>query len=137
VSADPVAGPSSVPDTAVTLRDLWELRRAAAATLLAAEEQFARLLRGATPEQVTELLERFSPTHSSGPEWSRSFDLVIEHIWAWCSNETLALVEAEFRGRGPSWAGIANALSAQHGTDVRQRLGRRFPQARLASFTIT
>ena len=120
----------------VTLRDAWELRNAAAETLIKAEQQLRRQLEVAGAEQLVALLEAFSPARSPGPEWTRSFDPLVERLWAWCRPETLAAVEAEFRGRGPAWLAVANALAPERGAELRARIGRHSPQARLPSFTI-
>jgi len=50
--------------SAVSLRDAWELRNAAAITLIKTEEQLRRSLESATVEQVVSLLEAFSPARS-------------------------------------------------------------------------
>jgi hypothetical protein len=120
----------------VSLRDAWELRNAATATLVKSEEQIRRLLEAAGAEQIIALLEAFSPSRSSGPAWTRSFEPLLERLWTWCAAETLALVEANFRARGAPWIAVANSLRPEHGNDVRNRLQRRSAQARLPAFTI-
>lgn len=127
--------PSPVADS-ITLRDAWELRNAATLTLVKAEHQFQRVLAAAEPAQIIGLLEAFSPARSPGPEWTRTFDPLLERLWQWCPSETLAAVETEFRGRGPAWAAIANSLTAEQGSALRSRLERRSAQSRLPAFTI-
>jgi hypothetical protein len=121
---------------AISLRDAWELRNAAAATALKAEEQLRRLLEAAGAEQIVGLLEAFSPARSPGPEWTRSFDPLVERLWAWCDPATLATVEAEFRARGGPWLPVANALTPSRGEELRAQLKRRSAQARLPTFTL-
>jgi len=121
---------------AVTLRDGWELRNAAAATLVKTEEQFRRVLATSGPDQVTALLEAFSPARSPGPEWTRSLEPLVERLWLWCDPETLAAVEGVFRERGPAWLAIANFLTPEHGAVVQSRLTRVSHQSRLPAFTI-
>jgi len=120
----------------VSLRDAWELRNAAAATLVKTEEQFRRLLSEAGPEQVTALLEAFSPARSPGPDWTRSLEPLVERLWFWCKPATLAEVEGVFRERGPAWLAVANFLTPEHGAVVQSRLTRHSQQSRLPAFTI-
>jgi hypothetical protein len=123
-------------DGSVGLRDAWELRNAATATLTKAERQMQRLAVAATPEQIVGLLEGFSPARSPGPDWTRTFEPLIERLWMWCDPKTLAAVEAEFRGRGPAWLAIANSLTPERGETIRGRLERHSAQSRLPAFTI-
>lgn len=122
--------------TSISLRDAWELRNAATATLVKAEEQVRTLLEAAGPDQVVALLEAFSPARSPGPDWTRTLEPLIERLWLWSAPETLAAVESAFRARGPAWLAIANSLTPEHGAEVRARLARRSAQARLPAFTI-
>jgi hypothetical protein len=124
-----------VPES-VTLRDAWELRNAATATLVKTESQMRRLLESAGPEQIVSLLDGFSPARSAGPEWTRTFEPLLERLWEWCSPETLAIVEEELRGRGPAWLAVANSLTPVMGIKLRTRVERRSNQARLPAFTI-
>jgi hypothetical protein len=50
----------------------------------------------------------------------------------------LAAVEAEFRGRGPNWLSVANALAPEHGAKVQAQLRRHTGggEARLPPFTL-
>jgi hypothetical protein len=122
--------------SAVSLRDAWELRNAAAITLIKTEEQLRRSLESATVEQIVSLLETFSPARSPGPEWTRTFEPLIERLWTWCDAETLAALEAEFRSRGPNWLAVANALAPEHGAQLHAQLSRGSTQARLPAFTL-
>jgi hypothetical protein len=117
------------------LRGSWELRNAAAETLIRIEQQLRSQLAAATADDIILLLESFSPARSPGPEWTRSFDPLVEHLWTWCDPGLLAEVEANFRARGPAWAALANALGADYGARTRQRLAQRAP-ARLPSFSL-
>jgi hypothetical protein len=120
----------------VPLRDAWELRNAAAVTLIKAEEQLRRMLESATVEQIVELLESFSPARSPGPDWTRSFDALTERLWTWCDASTVASVAAEFQARGPAWSAVANALAPEWGEHVRVQLARGSGVARLPPFTL-
>jgi hypothetical protein len=120
----------------VTLRDTWELRNAATDTLVKTEGQMRRLLESAGPEQIVSLLEAFSPARSPGPEWTRTLEPLLERLWQWCAPETVATVEAELRGRGPTWLAVANSLMPEMGAKLRTRVKRRSNQARLPAFTI-
>jgi hypothetical protein len=123
-------------DSAADLREAWDLRNAATATLVRTERRLRRLLLTAETADVVSLLESFSPARSPGPEWTRSFEPLLERLWEWCRPETIAGVEAEFRGRGPAWSAIANALTPQRGEILRARVERRSAQSRLPAFTI-
>jgi len=120
----------------VTLRATWELRNCAAGTLILAEEQLQKQLRAATAADLITLLEAFSPARSPGPEWTRSFDPLVERVWVWCDPELVAQVEASFRQRGGAWVPVANALSPDYGEQVRQRLQRGAEGVRLPRFTL-
>jgi hypothetical protein len=130
--------PNALPAVAkaAELREAWDLRNAATATLVRTERQLRRLLLVADAADVIALLETFSPARSPGPEWTRSFEPLLERLWEWCSPITIAAVEAEFRGRGPAWAAIANSLTPQRGEVLRSRVERRSTLARLPAFTI-
>jgi hypothetical protein len=118
------------------LRTTWELRASAAETLIKVEQQLRGQLASATADDLVSLLESFSPARSPGPEWTRSFDPLVEHLWVWCQPALLAEVEASFRARGPAWAPVANALVADYGARVRQRLSQQLAPARLPPFTL-
>jgi hypothetical protein len=129
--------PSAAADVErVTVRDTWLLRNAAAETLIRAEEQVHRLLAVAPAEQIVELLEAFSPARSPGPEWTRTFDPLVERLWLWCAPATLAQVEADFRGRGPAWLAVANALAPQRGEVLLAQLRKQPSPARLPPLTL-
>lgn len=119
-----------------SLKDAWQLRNAAAETLIKSEQQLRELLETADVERIVALLDAFSPARSAGPEWTRSFDALIERLWAWCDAATLAAVAAEFQNRGPAWSAVANALSSERGEDIRTQLRRRSAAARLPLFTL-
>jgi len=119
-----------------SLRGTWEMRNAAAETLIKVEYQLREMLTTASADDVVTLLESFSPARSPGPEWSRSFDPLVERLWAWCEPALLAEVEANFRARGQPWAAVANALLPDHGEHVRQRLRAPSAPSRLTAFTL-
>ena len=108
-------------DNPDALRDAWKLRNAAAETLFLIEEQMRRQVESATAEQLVELVEAFSPSRSPGPEWTRTFEPLVERLWAWCNPVALALVEAEFRARGPAWLAVANDFTPERGAELRAR----------------
>jgi hypothetical protein len=120
----------------VRLRETWELRNAAAETLIKIEYQLRDALRGASLDEVVALLESFSPARSPGPEWTRSFDALIEHVWTWCDPHVLVAAEANFRARGPAWGALANALSPEHGARVQARLQHTPVASRIPPFTL-
>lgn len=116
----------------VSLREAWELRNAAAATLLKSEDQVRQLLQAAAPADVVALLEAFSPARSPGPEWTRTFDALLERLWTWCDGATLTAAHADFQARGAPWAAVANALAPERGEQLRRQVradaGARFPR---------
>ena len=117
------------------LADTWALRNAAADVLVKTEEHVKRLIQDASAEELIALVEAFSPTRSPGPEWTRSFEPLVERMWAWCDPATLAAVEASFRERGPAWMGVANDFTPERGEELRRRL-RHPAWARYPAFTL-
>lgn len=128
--------PTAEPTSTVSARETWELRNAAAATLIRAENQFRTLLESADVQEVITLLESFSPARSPGPEWTRSFDPLVERLWAYGDGAVLAAAEAEFRSRGAAWLAVANALMPERGEQVRAELRRSSGASRLPRFTL-
>lgn len=120
----------------MTLRQSWDLRNTAAETLIKVECQFRDELRAASLADLVALLESFSPARSPGPEWTRSFDALVEHLWTWCDPQLLAAMEQDFRGRGPAWGAVANALLPEHGERIRARLGHLPVASRVPPFTL-
>ena len=118
-----------------TLRDAWALRNAAADVLIKAEEQMRRRVQAGSDEQLVRLVEEFSPTRSPGPEWTRTFEPLVERLWAWCSDEQLAALERTFRARGPAWLPVANAFSQEWGAELRMQT-RHPTWARFPAFTL-
>ncbi len=118
------------------LRQTWELRNAAAETLIKSELQLRRQVETAVVDELVALLDSFSPARSPGPEWTRSFDALIERLWAWCDPPMMATLEAEFRSRGAAWSPVANALTPEHGAALGAQLRSRSAAARLPLFTL-
>ncbi|MGE0578667.1 MAG: hypothetical protein AB7F22_37405 [Reyranella sp.] len=117
------------------LDELWRIRNAAAMTLALSEEQMRRAVGEASVEELVALIETFAPGRSSGPEWTRTFEPLMERLWAWRDDETLAALARVFGARGLPWAGVARALSPEQG--VASRATRRQPAwARLPAFTV-
>ena len=94
-----------------------------------------RAVREATVEQLVSLIEVFSPARSAGPEWTRTFEPLVERLWAWRDDETMAALAEVFRARGMPWMAVANALSPEHGVIVRAGL-RQPAWARLPAFAL-
>ncbi len=115
------------------LDEYWRLRNAAAASLTLGEERMRRAVQAASVTDLVELLETFSPARSTGAEWTRSFEPLVERLWAWCDGETMAAVAENFRARGLPWMAVANALAPEHGARVRAEL-RHPAWARLPAF---
>jgi hypothetical protein len=119
-----------------TLPSLWDLRTSATETLLRTEYLLRDALQTASAEDVVALLETFSPARSPGPEWTRSFDALVEHLWTWCDGAVIAEAESQLRARGAGWAAVANALTAENGERVRQRLQHPQVPSRIPPFTL-
>jgi hypothetical protein len=105
-----------------TLVGAWAMRNSVADALVRSEQHVRRLLAEATTEDLVALVEAFSPTRSPGPEWSRTFDPLVERVWAWARPEAIAALEASFRARGPVWMAVANAFAPENGERLRGQL---------------
>lgn len=116
------------------LSDRWRVRNAVAASLILDEERMQRAVEQASVAELVELLESFAPARSSGPEWTRSFEPLIERLWTWCDDTTMASLAEVFRARGMPWMAVANALAPEQGARIRGEL-RHPAWARLPSFT--
>jgi hypothetical protein len=117
------------------LRDAWALRNATAEAMLMAEGHMRRLIEGADIAELIALVEAFAPSRSPGPEWTRSFEPLVERLWAWCDDERMAALAAEFQERGVPWMAVTNAFAPERGAELRARL-RQPAWARFPSFTI-
>ncbi len=119
-----------------TLTDAWKLRNAAADTLLRTEEQVRRTVAAASAEELAQLIETFATTRSTGPEWTRTLEPLVERLWAWCAPDTMAALEADFRARGKGWEPLANAFAPERGAQLREQVrhpaGARYPAFTLA-----
>ncbi len=123
-------------DDQTTLDEFWRMRNAAAATLVLSEDQMRRVVRMASIEQLAALIESFSPARSAGAEWTRSFEPLIERLWAWRDNDTMAVLAEIFRARGAPWMAVTNALSPEQGVHLRAHL-RQPAWARLPAFALS
>lgn len=116
------------------LEDAWCLRNAAATTLALTEEQVRRAIATATVDELAGLIELYSPAVSSGPEWTRTFEPLIERMWLWADDATMASLQARFKAKGLPWLAVANALSPEHGARLRASV-RQPAWARLPALT--
>lgn len=119
-----------------TLGELWRVRNAAAVTLSLTEDQMRRAVLGARVEELLELINNFSPARAIGPEWARTFEPLIERLWAWRDDATMAALADAYRARGPAWTAVVNALSPEQGAHIRADL-RHPAWARLPAFAVT
>jgi hypothetical protein len=101
------------------LDECWRIRNAAATSLALSEQQMRRAIEEATIDELVGLIETFAPGRSTGPEWTRSFDALVERLHAWRDSETLAALAESFRARGMPWIAVTNALSAEQAAGVR------------------
>ena len=117
-----------------TLNDFWRVRNAAAVTLGLTEDHMRRAVRAAEVEDLIALVETFAPGRAPGPEWTRTFEPLVERLWSWRDDATLAALADHFRARGLPWAAVANALSPENGARIKASLHHP-AWARLAAFT--
>lgn len=101
------------------LGSLWQSRTKAAECLGRTEDDMRRACQAASVDQLAALIDTFSPARSRGPEWTRTFEPLVEHLWLWSDDATMAALAAIYKARGMPWAAVANALSAAHGQRVR------------------
>ena len=100
----------------------WTHRNTLAEALDQALDWVGVELRRASAEQLIDFLGGFSPARAPGPEWTSSFERLVEQMWEHVPAETLAAIEADFRARGPIWAPIANSFAPEHGERLRGRI---------------
>jgi hypothetical protein len=118
-----------------TLKDHWRVRNAAAASLAESEQDMRRAIRSASVDDLVALIDTFSPARSSGPEWTRTFEPLVERLWAWCDEATMAALAEAYRARGMPWMAVAKALSPEQGARVKADL-RHPAWARLPALSI-
>ena len=119
----------------IELTQAWRLRNAAAKAWGLSEEQMRRAVSGASIEELVALIETFSPARSTGPGWTRSFEPLVERLWAWCDDATMAALADTFRARGIPSQAVADALSPENGARLRGEL-RQPAWARLPAFAV-
>jgi hypothetical protein len=117
------------------LSELWRVRNAAAVTLGLTEDQMRHAIRDATVDELVTLLEGFSPARSPGTDWTRTFEPLIERLWLWRDDATMAALADVFRARGMPWMAVTNALSPDNGAMLRGTMRHPAP-ARLPAFTV-
>ena len=110
-----------------TLDELWRMRNAAAMTVSLAEDHVHRAVLGARVEDLVALIETFSPARAIGPEWARTFEPLVERLWAWRDDATMAALADVFRARGPAWIAVVNALVPEHGAALRHPAWAKLP----------
>lgn len=120
-------------DISVDLASIWRARNAAAQSLTLTEEEMQRAVESASVEDLVALIELFSPARTSGPEWTRTFEPLVERLWAWRDDATMAALAAAFLAKGMPWMAVANALASEHGAATRSSL-RHPAWARLPAF---
>jgi hypothetical protein len=117
------------------LSELWRIRNAAAVTLGLTEDQMRRAVRDASIDDLVALLEGFSPARSPGTDWTRTFEPLVERLWLWRDDATLAALADAFRAKGMPWIAVTNALSPENGAMLRGAVRHPAP-ARLPAFTV-
>ena len=94
-----------------------------------------RAVQAGTVEEIVALIETFSPARSTGTEWTRTFEPLVERLWSWCDDATMAALADVFKARGMPWMGVTNALSSENGSTIRADI-RHPAGARLPAFTL-
>jgi len=122
-------------DDPVLLSEIWRVRNAAAVTLGLSEDQMRRAIRAASVDEIVALIETFSPARSTGPEWTRTFEPLVERLWLWRDDATMAALAAVFAQRGMPWAAVTCALSTEEGARIRDTV-RHPAWSRLPAFTV-
>ncbi len=117
------------------LGEIWRVRNSAAMTLSLCEDQMRRAVRAASVAQLVALIESYSPARSTGPEWTRTFEPLIERLWAWCDEATMAALADAFRKRGMPWQAVTNALVPEHGRAIKASV-RHPAWARMPAFGV-
>lgn len=116
------------------LLESWRTRNAAAGVLGQAEINLRRALAEASINEIASLIDTYSPALSAGPEWTRTFEMLIERLWTWRDDATMAALAEVYKARGMPWAAVANALAPPNGARIRG--GIRHPAwARLPALT--
>jgi hypothetical protein len=118
-----------------SLTAAWRARNAAAAALALSEDQMRQAINAATVEELVALIEGFSPARSAGPEWTRTFEPLVERLWTWRDDATMASLAEVFGKRGLPWMAVSNALSPEHGARIRTSL-QHPAWARLPAFSV-
>ncbi len=98
----------------------WKLRNVIVASLELAIDEVDERLRSATPAELIEFIDSFSPARASGPEWVLTFDRLVEQLWDSLDAIRIAELEREYRQRGPIWAAVANSFLPERGDKLRE-----------------
>ena len=69
-------------------------------------DQMRRAVLGASVQDLVALIEFYSPARAIGPEWTRTFEPLVERLWAWRDDATMAALAETFRARGPAWMAV-------------------------------
>jgi len=117
------------------LRETWRVRNATAEALALSEQLMQRAIRAASVEQLAAMIESYAPARSTGPEWTRTFEPLVERLWLWRDDATMSALAGLFRARGVPWAAVANAFAPEHGARIRADV-RQPAWARLPAFAI-
>jgi len=116
------------------LCESWKMRNAATTMLMLTEEQMRHAVQEADVTRIISLIETFTPARSAGPEWTRTLEPLMERLWAWRDDETMAVLAEAFRARGMPWVAVTNALSPEFGAQSRAN-ARQPAWARLPAFS--
>lgn len=93
----------------------WELRNAIVASLELVMDEIDGAIRAASPADLIEFIDSFSPARAPGPGWVLTFDRVVEQLWCSLDADRIAGLEREYRQRGPMWAAVANSFAPERG----------------------
>ena len=104
----------------MSLSETWTLRNTIAKALEQTLEVLERDLLEATHEERIEFIDGFMPNRSPAPEWTASFERLVELIWRSLPKDSIKAIEQEYENRpGPMWKPIARKFSNAEGENIQ------------------
>ena len=106
----------------MNLSATWTLRNTIAEALEQTLEILERDLQDATHEERIEFIDGFMPNRSPAPEWTGSFERLVELIWGALPQDSIKAIEQEYENRpGPMWKPVARKFSDAEGENIRAK----------------
>ena len=102
------------------LASTWALRNTLASALEQTLDRVTQELLAASHEERIEFIDGFMPNRSPPPEWTASFERLVELIWLTLPADVVAAIHKEYANRpGPMWKPVAEKFAVAQG----ERLG--------------